>query len=54
MAHKTEGTSSEIKLTNKIVKIPCSSVELVKSIILLTEGEIKRYIKGAKNQLRKQ
>jgi len=41
MAHKAEGTSLEIKLTNKIVKIPSSRVKLLQSTILLTEGEIK-------------
>lgn len=41
MAHKAKDTSLEIKLTNKIVKIPSSNVKLEKSTILFTEVEVK-------------
>lgn len=51
MAHKAEGTSLEIKLTNKIIKTLSSSVKLMKSTILFTEGQSKWYIKGPKIQL---
>lgn len=51
MAHKAKDTSLEIKLTNKIVKIPSSSVKFQKSTILFTEVEVKWYIKGPKIQL---
>lgn len=54
MAHKAEDTSLEIKLTNKTVKIPSSSVKFGKSTILLAEGEIKGYIKGPRIQLQEQ
>lgn len=37
-APKAEGTSLDIKLTNKTVKIPSSSAKLVKRTIFCTEG----------------